>query len=135
MIERREFVQRFFSRLGEGRFDALLTPPHALPALPHDTSIQLFPAASSTILPNVLDAPAGVVAATRIRAGEEGVIAPSRDPCDGAAARANQSSAGLPVGVQVIGRPWREDVVLAIMAALESHFRQQPDYPAEPPLA
>jgi fatty acid amide hydrolase len=29
------------------------------------------------------------------------------------------NSAGLPVGVQVAARPWREDIVLALMAALE----------------
>jgi len=31
--------------------------------------------------------------------------------------------------VQVIARHWREDIALAVMAALEAHFRQQPDYP------
>jgi amidase len=30
------------------------------------------------------------------------------------------SSAGLPIGVQVVGRPWREDVVLAVMQLLET---------------
>jgi len=29
------------------------------------------------------------------------------------------NSAGLPVGVQVAARPWREDIVIALMAALE----------------
>jgi fatty acid amide hydrolase len=35
----------------------------------------------------------------------------------------------LPVGVQVVARHWREDIVLAVMAALEDHFRSTPDYP------
>lgn len=30
-----------------------------------------------------------------------------------------QSSAGLPIGVQVVGRPWQEEQVLAVCAALE----------------
>ena len=29
-------------------------------------------------------------------------------------------------------RPWREDVVLAVMAALESHFKGQEGYPRTP---
>ena len=36
------------------------------------------------------------------------------------------------VGVQVAARPWREDVALAVMAALESHFRSRPDFPHTP---
>jgi Asp-tRNA(Asn)/Glu-tRNA(Gln) amidotransferase A subunit family amidase len=43
-------------------------------------------------------------------------------------------SAGLPVAVQVVARHWREDVVLAVMATLEEHFKKQPDYPVEPPM-
>jgi Asp-tRNA(Asn)/Glu-tRNA(Gln) amidotransferase A subunit family amidase len=30
------------------------------------------------------------------------------------------TSAGLPVGVQLTGRPWRESAVLAAMAAVEA---------------
>ncbi|MEP0858508.1 hypothetical protein [Trichocoleus sp. DQ-U1] len=45
-----------------------------------------------------------------------------------------QGSVGLPVGVQVAARHWREDIVLAVMAAIEEHFQPQPDYPAHPPV-
>jgi fatty acid amide hydrolase len=62
--------------------------------------------------------------------GMEGV----RDQAGPLARRVETSSAGLPVGVQVAARHWREDIVLAIMAALEEHFRAQPDYPAHPPI-
>jgi len=34
--------------------------------------------------------------------------------------RAGQTSDGLPIGVQVVGRPWREDIVLAVMLVIES---------------
>jgi fatty acid amide hydrolase len=78
--------------------------------------------------------PAGVVAATRVRPGEESDRPASRDPAQRAARAAEEGSAGLPVGVQVVARHWREDVGLALMAALEEHFRRQPDYPAWPPL-
>ncbi len=45
-----------------------------------------------------------------------------------------EGSEGLPVGVQVLAPHWRDDTVLAIMSALESHFRQQADYPHTRPL-
>jgi len=38
------------------------------------------------------------------------------------------------VGVQVVARHWREDVVLGVMAQLETHFRGRADYPANPPI-
>jgi fatty acid amide hydrolase len=34
----------------------------------------------------------------------------------------------------VVARHWREDVVLALMQALEAEFRARPDYPAAPPI-
>jgi fatty acid amide hydrolase len=75
-----------------------------------------------------------VAAATRVRAGEESDRAPSRDLVERAARIVETGSAGLPVGVQVVARHWREDVVLAVMGALEEHFRKQPEYPGRPPI-
>lgn len=38
----------------------------------------------------------------------------------GAVVRGGTSPEGLPIGVEIIGRPWREDVVLAVAAHIES---------------
>lgn len=38
-------------------------------------------------------------------------------PC--AVVRAGESATGLPIGVQIVARPWREDIVLAIAQAIE----------------
>ena len=38
----------------------------------------------------------------------------------GAALRCGTSSDGLPIGIQILAHPWREDVALALAAALES---------------
>jgi fatty acid amide hydrolase len=132
MAERQRYVRQFLNRLRLARFDAILTPPYALPAVPHGFALTVLPAGSYSLLPNLLDMPAGVVAATRVRQFEESDRPASRDRCDSSAMRAEQGSVGLPVGVQVIGLPWREDLVLALMSALETHFRAQPDYPEQP---
>ena len=39
-------------------------------------------------------------------------------PCD--TVRVGTSSAGLLLGVQITARPWREDVVLALLQQIES---------------
>ena len=69
-----------------------------------------------------------------MRPGEESDRAVSQDLAEITAAEVEQNSAGLPVGVQVVARHWREDIVLALMAALEAHFKLTPDYPDRPVL-
>lgn len=128
--ERNDYRAHFLTELDARRFDAIICPPHALPALIHGGSEHLLNAASYSLLYNVLGMPAGVVAATRVREGEESDRSPSRDLVERAARKTEAGSAGLPVGVQVVARHWREDIVLRVMIALEEHFRAQPDYPA-----
>jgi fatty acid amide hydrolase len=132
---RRQYAAKFLAALNAKQFDAILCPPDALPALKHGSSFYL--SGSSISYPglySLLGMPAGVVAATRVRADEESDRAKSRDLIERAASHVENSSRGLPVGVQVVARHWREDVTLAIMAGLEDHFRRQPDYPAWPPI-
>lgn len=119
-------------RGGDG-FDALLCPPSAHPALTHGASYFLTGVASYTMAFNLLGIPAGVVAATRVRPGEETDRRRSRDVVERAARRVEAGSAGLPVGVQVAAPHWCDETVLAVMAALEDHFRATGDSPAPGP--
>jgi Asp-tRNA(Asn)/Glu-tRNA(Gln) amidotransferase A subunit family amidase len=48
------------------------------------------------------------------------------------AMEADRDSAGLPVSVQLMGRPWRDDVVLAAMRVIEQAARTAADFPARP---
>jgi fatty acid amide hydrolase len=48
------------------------------------------------------------------------------------ASEVDAGSVGLPVAVQVAARPYREDLVLATMMAIESRVRGQPDFPQTP---
>ncbi len=132
--DRNQYRLRFMAALDKGRYDAIICPPHALPALTHGSSYYLSSAASYAMLFNLLGLPAGVVAAGRVRADEESDRARTRDVIDRTARNVEKNSVGLPVGVQVAARLWREDVALAVMAALEEHFKAQPDYPARPAL-
>jgi fatty acid amide hydrolase len=103
-----------------------------LPALRHGSSFFLSHPMSYSALFNLLGMPAGVVAATRVRAVEESDREQSIDIIERAARKVEKDSAGLPVGVQVVARHWREDVALSIMRALEEHFKTEDDYPSNP---
>jgi amidase len=80
-------------------YDAILCPVYAQPALPHGASILdvNFRGFSHTMAYNLTGWPA-------------------------AAVRCGESSSGLPIGVQVAARPWREDVALALASSLEKAF-------------
>ncbi|MBO0777934.1 MAG: amidase [Ktedonobacteraceae bacterium] len=121
--ERNRYRQRFLATLDADHFDALICPPHALPALTHGSSGTLNPtnAGSYAILYNLLGLPAGVAPVTRVRPGEESERSIGKDSVERAARTVEMGSAGLPVGVQVVARPWREDIVLALMTVLEEH--------------
>jgi hypothetical protein len=71
------------------------------------------------------------VPVTRVRAGETSRTA-GRDLLVRQAARIDAASAGLPVGVQVVGRAWRDHEVLALMAAIEGEVCRDEGYPATP---
>jgi fatty acid amide hydrolase len=132
--ERNNYRLRFISAMEAGGFDAIICPPTSLPAVIHGSTADLQGFDSYARLFNVLGMPAGVVAASLVRAGEESDRPVSKDPIEKAAVKVEKGSIGLPVGVQVAARHWREDVVLAVMSTLESHFSRQADYPARPPI-
>lgn len=114
--------------------DVILCPPFATPAVPHTLSREFALAASPSIYWNLTQLPAGVVPVTRVRASETDRERP-RDRIEKQAAEIDRQSAGLPVGVQVVGRPWAEDVVLAVMIAIEDALTGEYDQPVTPYLA
>ena len=83
-------------------YDVLISPVNARPAQPHpEPGTHPFPVeyASYTVLHNVTGFPAGAV-------------------------RGGTTADGLPIGVQIVANPWREDVVLAVMAHIEKALGQ-----------
>ena len=78
-------------------YDAILCPPCARAAMPHGTTFdeENYLSFSYTMTYNLTGWPGAVV-------------------------RAAASAEGLPLGVQLVARPWREDVALALARAVEA---------------
>ena len=125
-----ELVAHALASLKSGGYDIVICPPHAVPAPQHGKPIDLIMAASYAYWPNLLGVPAGVVSTSRIRAGEETGRPESRDQVFRQAKTVDRGSSGLPIGVQVIGLPWQEAKVLAVMQTIESATRENMDFPA-----
>jgi len=81
---------------------------------------------------NYVGYPAGVVPVTRVRADEETDREPSRDIVFSTARKVELGSAGLPVGVQVVARPWQDHIALAAMQAIQDAARGREGYPVTP---
>ena len=110
----------FLSAMDAGGYDAVLLPPTPIAAPRHRTTATLVDAPHGPIAFTVLGMPSGVVPVTTVGEGEESDREPGRDGAVRAVRENELGSAGLPVGVMVAARHWREDVVLAVMSAIET---------------
>jgi amidase len=79
------------------KYDVILCPVNPYPALPHGASLndEIYASFSYTRTYNLTGWPSAVV-------------------------RGGTSAEGLPIGVQVVARPWREDVALAVARHIET---------------
>jgi len=75
-------------------FDVMVCPVCSFPGMAHGSTYDRLSAFSYTMTYNLTGWPAAVV-------------------------RAGTSAEGLPIGVQIVARPWREDVALAVAAKIE----------------
>ncbi|MBN2530354.1 MAG: hypothetical protein JXR76_28455 [Deltaproteobacteria bacterium] len=128
--ERTEMRARFLHQMDAEHIDIIICPAFALPAVSHGDDVGAMTMAGCySLIFNLLGNPAGVVAASRVRASETARRPAAKDLIFKAAKKVDEGSEGLPLGVQVVGRYWREDQVLSVMKTLETEFRTRDDYP------
>jgi fatty acid amide hydrolase len=120
--------------MAEAKIDLILGPVYATAAIPHGVSKDFTMAGTPAMLWNATQLPAGVVPVTRVTSAETKRENP-KDRLEKRAAEVDSKSEGLPVGVQVIGRPWEEDRVLAGMIAIEDALSSAPGFPRTPVLS
>lgn len=113
------------------RLDLVLCPATATAAPQHGTTGDFTAAAVYTTRYNLLNLPAGVIPITRVRPTET-ERKEKADRLDKKAAHIERGSAGLPIGVQIVGRPWREEDVLAAMKAIENEAKATSEFPSVP---
>jgi len=112
----------FLAQMDKQNVDVLVCPGHALPAFLHGTSQDLTPSCSYNLLYNLLGFPVGSVPVTWVRPTEQ-FYRDARFPTDSLtqkAARVCAGSAQLPIGVQVVARPFCDEQALQLMRAIES---------------
>ncbi|TFK51759.1 amidase signature enzyme [Heliocybe sulcata] len=124
---RKLFFDEVWTKL---QLDGIIAPVQAMPSIPHGGCAHLSPLAEATILYNVLNYPTGVVPVTRVDPAKDqlneewqhlhgakavesmlyGGRNPTYDP---------DAMKGIPVGVQVAGKPWEDEKVVGMMGVVD----------------
>ena len=87
-------------------------------------------ASSYTAVYNLIGCPAGILPVTRESAGDQALLEadyPDTDANFRLAREASRGAGGCPLGVQVIGRHYQEEMVLHVMRTIENLVRRQND--------
>ena len=125
----RDLLSRHWRQAG---LDVLICPAWAFPAPPVEEVRNLASALWTTQVWNYYDAPAGVLPVGRVTDLEIPWNIPLNPPSveaslKEACLRSRVGSAGLPIALQVVGQPWREETVLRAMLEIERVVEQAAD--------
>ncbi|KDQ10328.1 hypothetical protein BOTBODRAFT_36230 [Botryobasidium botryosum FD-172 SS1] len=114
--------------------DFIIAPPSASPAIPHGANKDVAALAGATLLYSLLDTPVGTISVSRVdpakdqlteewralRASHGGSTILQSKLYDGPNAIYNpEKMKGLPVGVQVVGKKWEDEKVVAFMHVID----------------
>ncbi|VDL97055.1 unnamed protein product [Schistocephalus solidus] len=122
----RKYRENFMTLWEEEKLDLLIGPAAPSPALLTSSSALLyFMNMGYSLIFNLLDFPAGVLPLGSVTKSDVEVTADlaSKEPSNslfGQLLRQQKTSEGLPLAVQVVGKPWADDLILDIMKQLEN---------------
>ncbi|KAI0239957.1 hypothetical protein LSAT2_009333 [Lamellibrachia satsuma] len=108
-------------------FDAVISPGYGFPALPLDTILDAWGAVSYTAMYNMLNFTAGSIPITKVTEEDlrnmKDYATP--DPWHAVPKKNMPGSVGLPVNVQVVTLPWRDELCLRVMKDLQEALKEQ----------
>jgi len=110
--------EQLIHKWSDMQLDCVLCPSGGTPAFPHGMSGKLSQGCSYFFIWNALPFPAGSVPVTTVKDDEEVYSGPA-DDITAAAKICMKGSGGLPVGVQVVGLPFHDELCLRGMKAVE----------------
>lgn len=127
---RTELRLQEFDAWRKSGIDAIVCPPHVVPAMQHGASGDFALSLAAMFRWTLFNFPAGVVPVTRVQPGETRYM--GKDRIASRARSILKGSEGMPVGIQVVARPYHEDKLLATMAGIEAAVSGNPDFPKTP---
>ncbi|PCH34896.1 amidase [Wolfiporia cocos MD-104 SS10] len=135
-VKRNEYARLFHEEVWDGhKLDGIICPVQALPQLPQGKCTNLIALPSPTVLWNIVHCPAGVLPVTRVEAEHDAITPEWSDFTVGEGHGSilleqylyskngyydPVKMDGLPVGVQVVGRRWEDEKVIAMMKLVDN---------------
>lgn len=127
----RFIANEVFDAWSHQNIDAMIAPVHGTVGLPHGLSRDTTLAHSWSFHFNFLGYPAVGLSTTTVlpkeqsRPKQPGRIAKILSECDA-------QSAGMPSGIQIAARPYREHIALRLSSVLHAATKDRPDFPKLP---
>lgn len=118
ILLKREFIAMWRSQ----HLDVLICPGFGAQAVRHGYSEDTTLAACYTFIWNMLETPTGNLPITKVQPDEEIYHRTFNDSIDEKLSDNVKGSAGLPVGIQVVGLPNEDEKVLGVMNLIEKLF-------------
>ena len=121
--QRAAYVHAFYDSWAVAGIDAMLCPGFGVAPFVLGDSAKLNPSAASyTMFINLLNTAAGTVPVTVVDVDEQIYQGPvfSLEPFHSAARAATAFSVGLPIGVQVYGKPFDDETVVRVLKDIEA---------------
>ncbi|KAJ7756802.1 amidase [Mycena maculata] len=131
-VRRDKYNELFNSEVWDKHaLDGIIAPVQAMPQVPTGSFTTLFSLSSSTVLFNVVNSPAGCIPVTKVdpvkdAITEEWTELPSPTLVERALYFGQKpvydpvAMKGMPVSVQVVGKKWEDEKVLAMMHVVDS---------------
>ncbi|XP_077996177.1 vitamin D3 hydroxylase-associated protein-like [Glandiceps talaboti] len=122
-----DYVAKFVKTWEDAKLDGLVCPGFGITAPSNDFAAKLMFLGGTTGLYNMIDFPAGVIKVTNVTKEDEDNLESHfvvEDTYDQMAKEACTGSVGLPVGVQCVALPWREELCLRLMKEIETAVKQ-----------
>ena len=107
----------------QNKLDVMIAPQVAIPAFKHGGASDLELCITYTYIWNVLGNPAGSVPVTRVREDEQTYTDKINDSMTKAAKEHMKGTAGLPVGIQLVGQLYQDELVLNVMKQLQEQIK------------
>lgn len=122
VARRDKLLLEYLKEMDEMDLDLILTPASLVPAPDKECFGEVIPSAVRPYIPwNNLNMPAGIVPITKVSEQDDKDLEslPSNDLFYKFMKQRCKKSVGLPLGIQIVGRRFQEELILALMTELE----------------
>jgi fatty acid amide hydrolase len=117
-----EVTEKFTEHWENIGLDALIGPVFGLVGPNHNETFNVIPGITYSTIWNALGYPAGVVPVGLVKTNETEYVDKYNDMMTKFAKKSMKNAEGMPIAIQVIGLPYKDELVLGVMKIIENIY-------------